>query len=167
MEHDNNLERALDRWRQGIASLDEIRTLSQELGNQHFAPGIPALMQLLDNEDEIVRYNAAMALGFELHYEPATHKLLSMLASDIDEDVRDVAAGSLRTLWQSTKDQRVVRALATAALDDPDEDVRKSAYKALLIVNGVPSEEQLHLLTGGSLVVDRVRVQDIVNAMEP
>jgi HEAT repeat protein len=162
---ENSLEQALHKWRQGRASLDEIRALTRELGNQHFAPGIPALAQLLDHEDEIVRYNAAMALGFELHHKPATDKLLALLASDADEDVRDVAAGALGTLWQSTKDHRVVKALATAALDDPDEDIRQSAYKALLIVNGVSREEHLQLLTGGSLPVDPARVKAIVEEL--
>jgi HEAT repeat protein len=159
---DNNLEQTLENWRQGRASLDQIRKLAAELGERHFAAGVPALVQLLDHEDEIVRYNAAMSLGFELHHKPATNRLLAMLAEDPDDDVRDVAAGSLRTLWQATKDPRVLEALAKAALNDPDEDVRKAAYKALLIVNGLPREEHLQLLTGGSLPVDPARVETIL-----
>jgi HEAT repeat protein len=160
---DKNMERALEDLRQGRSSLDQLRKLAGELGERHFAAGIPALVQLLDHDDEIVRYHAAMSLGFDLKYKPATNKLLAMLAEDTDEDVRDVAAGSLRTLWQDTKDRRVLEALAKAALSDPDEDVRKSAYKAVLIVNGVPREEHLQLLTGESLPVDPVRVQTILS----
>lgn len=159
---DDSMERVLEDWRQGRASLDQLRKLAGEVGERHFAAGIPALVQLLDHDDEIVRYHAAMSLGFDLNYKPATNKLLAMLADDTDEDVRDVAAGALRNLWQSTKDRHVLGALATSALNDPDEDVRKSAYNALLIVNGVPREEHLQLLTGGSLPVDPARVRAIL-----
>jgi len=88
-----------------------------------------------------------------------------MLSEDADEDVRDVAAGALRTIWQGAKDPRVLEALAKAALNDPDEDVRRSAYKALLIVAGVPRDQHLQLLTGGSLAVDPARVQAIVEEL--
>jgi hypothetical protein len=103
-----------------------------------------------------------MSLGFDLHHKPATDKLLAMLGEDADEDVRDVAAGALRTLWQDSKAPLVLAALAKAALNDPDEDIRKSAYKALLIVNGVPREEHLQLLTGGKIPVDPARVKAIM-----
>jgi HEAT repeats len=159
---EKDLYQSLENWKQGRVSLDELRALSRELGNQRYKPGIPALIQLLDHEDGIVRYNAAMALGFELHHKPATNKLLAMLREDVDEDVRDVAAGALRTLWQNSKDPHVIAALAKSALTDPDEDIRKSAYKALLIVNGVPNEEHLQLLTGGRLPVDPIRVEGIL-----
>jgi HEAT repeat protein len=161
-QHDKDIQKALENWQQGRASLDQVRKLATDLGEQHFTAGVPVLTQLLDHEDEIVRYNATMSLGFELHHKPATNRLLAVLAEDTDEDVRDVAAGALRTLWQGTKDPRVVEALAKAALNDPDEDVRKSAYKALLIVASVPRDEQLQLLTGGSLPVDPARVQAII-----
>ncbi|HEX3740509.1 MAG TPA: HEAT repeat domain-containing protein [Terriglobales bacterium] len=161
----NSLERALENWRQGRASLDQVRKLAGELGERHFEAGIPALVQLLDHDDEIVRYHAAMSLGFDLNYRPATNKLLTMLTKDTDDDIRDCAAGALGTLWQNTKDRHVLMALAKSALNDPDEDVRKSAYKALLIVNGVPREEHLQLLTGESLPVDTARVQSILAAI--
>lgn len=159
---DDSLERALEDWRQGRASLDQTRKLASELGERRFEAGIPALVQLLDHDDEIVRYHAAMSLGFDLDYRPATNKLLTMLAEDSDEDVRDCAAGALRALWQGSKDRNVLGALAKSALNDPDEDIRKSAYNALLIVNGVPREEHLELITGGGLPVDRQRVESIL-----
>jgi HEAT repeat protein len=159
---DNNLEQALENWRQGRASLDQIRKLAGELGERHFEAGIPALVQLLDHDDEVVRYQAAISLGFDLKCRSATNKLLATLVEDTDADVRDAAAGALRVLWESTKDHHVLRALAKSALDDPDEDVRKSAYMAVIIVNGVPREEHLQMLTGGRLPVDPARVKAIV-----
>lgn len=161
-QHDKDRQEALESWHHGRASLDQIRKLAAEIGERHFAAGIPALTQLLDHEDEIVRHNAAMSLGFELHHKPATNRLLAMLSEDPDEDVRDVAACALRTLWQGAKDLSVLEALAKAALNDPDEDVRKSAYKALLIVAGVPRDQHLQLLTGGNPPVDPTRVQAIL-----
>ncbi len=164
MEHPGTtLEQALDNWRQGRASLDEVRSLAADLGNQHFLPGIPAALELLEHEDEIVRYNAVMSLAFEFHHTPAADKLLAMLAGDPDEDCRRVAAGALGNLCQNTKDRRVLQALAKAALNDSDEDVRSSAYEALLIVNGVPRKEHLRLLTSDkNLQVDPDRVKTIL-----
>jgi len=159
---DNSLEQALEKWRQGRASLEDVRSLVVDTGNQHFLPGIPALVQLLDHEDEIVRYHAAMSLGFDLHHKPATDRLLAMLAKDSDEDCRDAAAGALKILWQNTKDPRVLNALAEAALNDSDEDVRSSAYEALIIVNGVSREEHLRLVTSPRPQVDPGRVKAIL-----
>lgn len=160
---DDKLQQGLEAWRQGRASLDQVRSLAAHIGNQHFAPGIAALVELLDHEDEIVRYHAAMSLGFDLRYRPATDRLIVMLAEDTNEDCRDVAAGALKILWQDTKDRRTLEALAKAALNDPDEDVRRSAYEAFLIVNGVPREEHLRLLTGPRVRVDPARVDAILS----
>jgi HEAT repeat protein len=163
MEQLNNiLEQALENWRQGRASLEEVRSLAADLGNQHFAPGIPGLVQLLDHEDQIVRYNAVNSLAFEFHHEPIVRKLLAMLAEDSDEDCRRVAAAALGTLCQNSRDRHVLEALAKAALNDSDEYVRSSAYKALRIVNGVSREEHLELLRSQSLSVDSARVQAIL-----
>jgi HEAT repeat protein len=162
MERPDNLEEALERWRKGGASLDEVRALSRDIGKQQFAPGIPVLIELLDHEDEIVRYNATKALGFGLHHKPATDKMITMLGADADEDVRDVAAGALSTIWQNTREPRTLKALANAALTDPDEDLRNRAFQALLIVNGVSKEEHLDLLTSEKLEVDPTRVKAIL-----
>jgi HEAT repeat protein len=164
-ESKNDLDVILEDLRLGQASLDQIISLSRDIGKQRLERGIPALLQLIDHDDEIVRYNAAMSLGFDLHYKPATSKLLAMLSADLDEDVRDVAAGALRCLWQNTKNPQILAALANASLNDPDEDVRKAAYLALLIVNGVSSEEHLRLLRAGRLPVDLKRVKSIVEQM--
>lgn len=162
-EFDNNLQQALQDWRQ--SSLDQVRSLAADLGNRHFAAGIPVLVQLLDHEDEIVRYNAVNSLAFEFGYKPAAERLLTMLAVDPAEDCRLVAGAALGNLFQNSKDRDVLAALAKAAINDPDEDVRSSAYKALLIVNGVSREEHLRVLTGPSLPVDPARVKAILEQL--
>src|SRR5713101_7536220 len=123
---DNSLPKVLESWQQGRTSTAEIRSLAADLGNQHFAPGIPVLVQLLDHGDEIVRYNAVNSLAFEFQYKPAADKLIVMLAQDSDEDCRAVAAGALGNLFQNIRDGRVLAALAKADLNDSDEDVRSS-----------------------------------------
>jgi HEAT repeat protein len=164
-ELDKDLGAALEDLRLGRFSLDQIMKLSGDIGERRFERGIPVLLQLLDYDDEIVRYNAAMSLDFDLHYKPATSKLLAMLSGELDEDVRDVAAGALRSLWPNTRNPQILTALATAALNDSDEDVRKAAYLALLIVNEVSSEEHLRLLRAGLLPVDLERVKSIVEQL--
>jgi HEAT repeat protein len=162
MNPDKSLDEALEAWRQRRASLAEVRSLAAAIGNQHYAPGIPALVQLLNHEDEIVRYNAAVSLAFEFHHTPAGEKLLSMLEKDPDEDCRDVGAVAMGTLYESTRDRRIMAALAEAALNDSDEYVRASAYKSLQIVNGVSRDERLEMLRDQSLSVDPARVQAIL-----
>jgi HEAT repeat protein len=164
-ELDNDLDVALETLQLGRASLDQVMKLSRDIGQRHLERGIPVLLELLDYDDEIVRYNAAMSLGFKLHYKPATSKLLAMLSGDVDEDVRDVAAGALRSLWPNTRSPQILMALANAALNDPNKGVRENAYLALLIVNGVSSEEHLRLLKSSSLPVDPERVKSIVEQL--
>lgn len=162
-QREKSLEQRLKDWAEGNASLEEITRLPRKVGRQHYTDGIPVLIQLLDHEDPIVRYNAVMALGYDFHYRPATDKLLGLLVRDEDVDARSVAAGALNTLWQGTKEPRILEALAHSALNDPDEDVRESAYMALLFVHGLPPEEQLRLLTNGKpLPVDEARVNEIL-----
>lgn len=164
-QSNDSIERALQGWRGGRASLEEIRALSREIASAHYDPGIPALTQLLNHEDEIVRYNAVVALGFDFGYRPATERLLEMLANDNDVDCRDAAAGSLRMLWENSKNPRVLKALGHAALCDWDDDVRKAAYMALVVVNGLPREEYLQLLTHKRLPVDEREVKAILSTI--
>jgi HEAT repeat protein len=159
---DDSMKQAVKNWQEGRASLDQIRDLAADLGNQHFEPGIPIAVELLDHEDEIVRYNAAMSVAFGFHHTPAAGKLLAMLAADPDEDCRRIAAAALGNLCQNTKDRGVLLTLAKTALNDSDEYVRGSAYEALLIVNGVSREQHLELLTRQSLLVDEERVKTIL-----
>lgn len=162
MEMQKNLEQALESWQQGRASLEEVRALAADLGNEHYAEGIPGLMQLLDHDDEIVRYNAVNSLAFEFHYKPAAEKLLAMMAGDSDDDCRRVAAGGLGSLFQNSRDRRILAALGHSALNDPEEHVRSSAYKSLRIVNGVSPDQHLELLRDQSLSVDPARVESIL-----
>jgi HEAT repeat protein len=158
----SNLERDLESWRQGCASIDQIRSLAADLGNQHYTAGISALMLLLDHGDEIVRYNAVNSLAFEFHHKPAADRLLAMLADDPDDDSRRVAASALGALFQNSRNHRILAALGNAALNDPEEYVRSSAYKSLRIVNGLSRDEHLEVLRDQSLSVDPARVQAIL-----
>jgi HEAT repeat protein len=165
MKPEKGLGQALESWQQGRASLEEVRALAADLGNEHYTEGIPGLMQLLDHDDEIVRYNAVNSLAFEFHYEPVAEKLLAMLAGDPDDDCRRVAAGGLGALFQNSRERWILAALAHSALKDPEEYVRSSAYKSLQIVNGVSREKHLELLRDQSLSVDPARVQSILTAI--
>jgi HEAT repeat protein len=142
-QNEKNLEAALENWRKGATSDEDLRSLALDLGAYKYTPGIPALVELLDHKDEMVRYNAAGSLATDFKDTLATGRLLTMLASDPDEHCKSMAASSLATLSRDTKDAVVLAALAKASLEDPNEYVRDSAYEALLIVNGVSREEHL------------------------
>ena len=159
----SELDIALKGWSKGILPLDDIRTLAAELGNHHHVRGAPVLVELLSHEDAIVRYNAAMSLGFELRHKPATSRLLEMLSKDADVDARDAAAGALANLGLNSRDPQSLRALGEAALNDQDDGVRRSAYRALIIVNGVTAEQHLKLLQSDRGPVDEARVRHILH----
>lgn len=158
----DNLEHSLENWRQGRASLDDVRSLALDIGGQGYSSGISALIELLDHEDEIVRHNAVVSLGFDLHFKPIAKKLMTMLLNDQDDDCRGAAAGALGNLCRDSKDRDVLGALGMVALNDSDEDVRISAYKALLSVSGLSREEHLKVLTDQKLPVDPERVEAIL-----
>lgn len=160
---DKELDIALEAWRTGTSSLGEIRALAAELGNRHHVQGTDALVELLNHEDAIVRYNAAISLGFELKHKPATSGLLEILSGDVDGDTRDAAAGALANLWLNSADPQVLRALGEAALNDQDDGVRRSAYRALIIVSGVTAEQHLKLLQSDRAPVDEARVKNILD----
>jgi HEAT repeat protein len=141
-KNEKPLESSLENWRRGAASVEDVRSLAQDLGARLYKPGIPVLIELLDNQDDMVRYNAAASLAMNFVYIPATGRLLTMLASDRDEDCRSMAASCLASLRHDTKDHVALAALAKASLQDPDEYVRDSAYHALLFVNGLPKEQR-------------------------
>lgn len=153
-----NLEASLERWQKGDASVEELRSLALDLGAHKYLPGVPVLVELLDHKDEFVRYNAAGSLATDFKYMPVTGRLLTMLASDPDEDCRTISATCLGILWPDTKEPAVLSAIAKASLEDPEEYVRDSAYQALLIVNGVSREQHLSFSRNPPRVdPDRVR----------
>jgi HEAT repeats len=139
-ENEKKLEASLENWRKGAASIGDVRSLAQDLGAYKYVLGIPALVELMDHKDEMVRYNAAASLAMNFNYVPATGKLLTMVARDPDEDCRSMAASCLASLCHDTKDHIVLAALGKASLGDPDGYVRDSAYSALLFVNGLSKE---------------------------
>ena len=159
---ESRIRQRLEAWSQGRSSIEEARSLAADIGNQHYSQGISALMELIDHDDEIVRYNAAMSLSFELQYSPAANKLLRMLAEDPDEDCKDMAAGALASIFRDSREPRILLALGKAALEDPDEGVRTLAYRGLLRVNGLSADEQLQLLPEQNLLIDRDRVESIL-----
>jgi hypothetical protein len=103
------------------------------------------------------------SLGYDLKYRPATDKLLVLLKADPDADVRNGAASAFNIIWQGSKNGRVLQALGDAALHDPDEDIRRSAYGYLQIVNGVSRDEHLEPLIKRSIQVDPRKVEAILN----
>lgn len=142
-ENARKLEASLENWRKSVASVEDVRSLAMDLGAYKYMPGIPALIELMGHKDDMVRYNAAGSLATDFHYLPVTTRLMTMLANDPDEDCRSMAASCLASLCHDTKDHAVLVALAKASLEDPDEYVQDSAYRALLIVNGVSREQRL------------------------
>jgi hypothetical protein len=109
---EKNLETSLENWRKGVAPVEDVRSLAQDLGAYLYMPGIPVLLELLDNKDEMVRYDAAASLAMNFIYIPATGRMLAMLASDPDEDCRSMAASCLSSLCHDTKDRRVPHSFA-------------------------------------------------------
>lgn len=153
----------INRLGRGELPIDEQRTLAADLGKLTDQASEAILISLLANSDPIVRYNAIIALGFDRGVRSASTILKSLLENDPDEDCRSASAGALGQMFQKTKDQEVLHAVGRAALKDPDEGVRRSAYKAALIVWGVSPEEHLALLRNETLVVEPDKVESLLS----
>jgi HEAT repeat protein len=156
------IEQAVRSFQTDSANLEQLRDLAARIGDEAYSEGAPVLLQLLQHEDAIVRYHAAVSLGFELKVKPATETFISMLLEDEDEDCRDAAAGSLRVLWKNSNDFRLLKILSQVALEDQDEHLRRSAYFALIAIHGIAPEEDLQILTQGRPPVDSDRISRIL-----
>lgn len=163
-DSDADLSQALAIYKDGLADLALTRKLPSMLGRRRLDSGIPILMEMLDHQDSIVRYSSAMALAFKFHYLPAVGRMKSMLVSDSDEDCRGAAAAGLGFLCQGTRDIDLLRLLGIAAVRDPDDEVRLSAYDALLDVNELTEEQLRTRLKGDRESVDRSQVKAVLDA---
>src|SRR5512133_2791695 len=74
VSRENSFMESLENWQQRRSTVEETRKLAAQIGERHFAPAIPVLVQLLNDPDPITRYNAAMSIGFDLKYRPATER---------------------------------------------------------------------------------------------
>lgn len=153
-EPEREIEYQIAKYRRGELERAEVRSLATSIGRIQYQSGIPALLELATHEDEIVRYNALMSLTFKLHYRPAKDLLCKTLQNDPDEDCRDVAAGGLGYLFDGSKECTLIRLLGSVCFSDQDEDVRRSAFAALLRISGLADESRLHLQTGPRPPVD-------------
>jgi HEAT repeat protein len=124
------------------------------------------LYDLLNHEDAIVRYNAINSLGFEFADKACRDKLIKIATGDSDDDCRRVASAALGSIYQNSKDKKIMLALSDVALRDSDEYVRSSAYKAVLIVNGLPKDKQLSLIRSNNLAVDKKRIENILGVIK-
>jgi HEAT repeat protein len=91
----------------------------------------PWLLTALGDADELVRSNAADALG-RVRYRPAGAALAGTLTTDQSALVRAGAAESLGDLGDPTH----AEAVAAAARNDPDEAVRAYAAASLGLLGG-------------------------------
>jgi len=156
----------LERFQNGKLTLIELRSLTADMGQMNDEKSETILLSLLRNDDPITRYNAVMALAFDRGVQSALPFLTKMLIDDPDEDCRSAAAAALGQLLQNTQDSAAIKSLAFASLHDPDEIVRRSAYKSALIVGGVSTEEHLALLRDESLLVDIGRIQSMLSSAQ-
>jgi hypothetical protein len=157
------MEDQIAKWRSGEMEIAELRSLPTSIGRARYLPGIPVLLELALHLDEIVRYNALMSLSFKMHYQSAKDLFCSVLQTDPDEDCRDVAAGGLGYLFDKSKERTLMRVLGKVCFSDPDEDVRRSAYAALLRISGHAGENQLHLETGPRPPVNEGLAKEILD----
>jgi HEAT repeat protein len=93
------------------------------------APAVPRLIELLQDRDSEIRWNAARTLGLiGPQAKAAVPALISALKKDDDPLVREHAAEALGDIGPDAKD--AVEPL-TAALKDPDARVRRDAVRSL------------------------------------
>ncbi|MBA3945264.1 MAG: hypothetical protein H0X37_11960, partial [Herpetosiphonaceae bacterium] len=108
------------------------------LAEARFLPALDFFVSCLDDDRWEWRINALRCIGFHYRF-PAdgaiAEKIRRMLLTDVGGfgQVRMAAASVLggRSTWPDL-------ALETALKTDPDEDVRRVAFAALLTIGGIP-----------------------------
>jgi len=157
------IEKKIAQWRKGELSIEMLRKLPVTIGRVGYQQAIPVLFELTLNGDEIVRYNAVMSLSFNLRWKAAKDLLCKVLEEDTDEDCRDAAAGGLGFLFEGNKDCGLIRVLARVSSADQDEDVRRSAFAALLRVSSRFQERDFPPRTGPRPPVDESALAEVLN----
>ncbi len=160
---ETEIENQIAEWQARKLSLELLRRLPAKIGREGYEPGIPALFELAVSADEIVRYNAIMSLSFKFGWRGAKDLLCRILQQDPDEDCRDAAAGGLGYLFNGDRDCSLLRLLGAVCSIDDNEDVRRSAYAALLRVSGRSDEENVLLQTGPRPPVNTSMLQEILS----
>jgi hypothetical protein len=144
-----------------LEDLRHTATAIGRLGLEEYGPFLGE--QLIHHADAIVRYNAICSLGLKLHNTDYSDKYLNMADSDPDSDCRSMACAVLGNLYQSSSDVRVLPRLAKIAIEDAEEYVRVSAYKAALIVQGLSKAINLEILRSLRLNVDVIKMRELLN----
>jgi len=148
MTYENNitnlsLNKRLSLLREGRLSAREIADAVADFGSENFVEAKADVERLLDHGDEIVRYNAISTLAYEWGTTDRPERVVEMVLNDPDVDCRRNAASALGSLFRSSNDSKILEILANVVLDPAQEDqVRCSAYAALLDVLGVPKQHQ-------------------------
>jgi HEAT repeat protein len=160
-EYETNLQKEIKIYRGNRATLDQLRDLAANIGDQGCLAEAHILVELLHHPDEIVRYHATISLGFKLKFKDASSSFVKMMEADPDVDCRDAAAGALGVLWRDSRNNFIIEQLSRVALEDTNEDIQKAAYFALIIVNGISDGEYLQMLKHNRPSVDRYLVGGI------
>jgi HEAT repeat protein len=110
-----------------------------DFSREHFEAALPAIDKLLDHHDAIVRTNSLDAIGFTYGKTSRINRVIEMLQTDEDEDVRSSAATALAGLSNATVSKTLLNILAHVVRNESEtDDVRMSAYEALLSILNVP-----------------------------
>lgn len=132
---------------QRLRSMDvddaEAYGLIHELGHMECVRAEASVARFLNSHDSELRRIALNVLvnHWDLHKYAAACKQL--LTSDVHEDVRDMAASCLGTIYESSKDIEALQ-LLSQRLSDNDEHwvVRQAAYDAILRILGYPVKDR-------------------------
>jgi HEAT repeat protein len=117
---------------------DEICDAVADFGQEHFLHAKPDVEALLDHPDPLVRYNALGALGYNWASTDRVDKILEILGNDPDGDCRRRAASVLGCIFSNLNNRAIAKLLGQVVLNDEEEDdVRVTAYLALLNVFGL------------------------------
>src|ERR1043165_2719346 len=117
--------------------------LVAQIGATRDLEAAPEIEKLLDDDSELVRYNAMGVLAFDFGACSRMGRLHEILRFDRDELCRGRAASALGSLRRNSNDAELMGLFASIASDDSEQEhVRISSYKALLNVMGVPRSQQ-------------------------
>jgi hypothetical protein len=133
-EMHDKLNQVQQAYQTGI-SRQEVEWIMHDLAESRYAPALPFFLSLMDDQDWDWRLEAVRLVGFHYDFSSTSEiseKIRRLLLSDPSPFVRMSAALTLggRSQWPD-------KALVESLHQDPDEDVRKAAFEALLALAGM------------------------------
>ena len=136
-------EKVLQHLNQLDLNDSEAYDLIHTLGDLEYVQAEAAVAKFLNSDDPGLRSIALNVLVIHWGLEKYTEICKNLLINDVDNDVRDMAASCLGSLYNATENRGVTELLIRSLRDEQEHwTVRQAAYDAILRILNFPLKDR-------------------------